>query len=63
MRPLIETHPRAAPWLAGAMTVVLMTLVYWLTESGPITTSVPAIVGAGVGVFLAIVYLRRRRQR
>jgi hypothetical protein len=60
VRPLIETHPRAAPWVAGAMTVVLMMLVNWLTEPGPITRNLPAIIGAGIGVFVAIAHLRRR---
>jgi hypothetical protein len=61
VRPLIETHPRAAPWLAGAMTVALMTLISWLTESGSIAKDVLGIAGAGVSVFLAMVHLRRRR--
>lgn len=35
MRPLVETHPRAAPWAAGAVMMAPMTLVSWLTDSAP----------------------------
>ncbi len=64
MRPLIETHPRAAPWLAGAMTVALLAIWNWLSEPGGITArSFPGIVGAGIGVFVAMMDLRRQTRR
>jgi hypothetical protein len=46
------------------MTVALLAIWNWLSEPGGITArSFPGIVGAGIGVFVAMMDLRRQTRR
>lgn len=64
MAHLIDRHPVAAQWAAALVTTALMAALTWITEPGqPLSAYLLAPLGAGVGVFVAMRYLRRRRDR
>jgi hypothetical protein len=59
MRPLTETHPRSAPFIAALLAIVIYLAVSWpLSEKLP-STLAQAIVVA-VAVFLVIRHLSRK---
>jgi hypothetical protein len=62
MAHLIDKHPAGAQWAAAVITTVLMAAFVWITNPGrPLTADLLAPLGAGLGVFVAMGYLRRRR--
>jgi hypothetical protein len=56
----IETHPVRTQWVATLGTVVLMAVLMPLADPRPFVQHLPAILGAGLGVFLVTADLRRR---
>ena len=58
----IDTHPALTTWAASLFAAVATGLLLWLTEPGrAVRASVLPALGAGVGVFVAMTLLRRRR--
>lgn len=64
MAYLIDTHPTRARWVAALVTTVLAAALTWISEPGqPLRTYLLGPLAAGVGVFIAMGYLARRRAR
>jgi len=64
MAHLIDRHPVVAQWAAALVTTALTAALTWITEPDqPLSAYLLASLGAGLGVFVAMGYLRRRRSR
>ena len=60
MRPLTETHPRSAPFVAAALAIMIYLAISWPVTEALASTLAQAIVVA-VAVFFVIRHLVRKR--
>ena len=60
MRPLTETHPRSAPFVAAALAIMIYLAISWPVTETLTSTLAQAIVVA-VAVFFVIRHIGRRR--
>ena len=58
MRPLLETHPRAAPWIAGLL-ASLVSLLFAALDKRPLLSAMAEAVVLGVAVSMTVQLLRR----
>ncbi len=59
----IDTHPVRAQWAATLFVVIGMAVLMPCVQPQPFAKNIPAILGAGVGMYVAMGILRRRRAR